>query len=552
MVLMRGLVVSVLGWTLLAVAQAHAQTPAPESWTNVRADSIRGHVEFLANDLLEGRASASRGHDLAAAYVAAQFRQYGLKPGGDDADSFYQMVPLLEASPVLPGSAADWVVAEQTVKFEYSTDYLPGPDFVAASSTITAPTVFAGYGIEAPELRYDDFAGLELRGRIAVIFTGAPPNFPNDQRAFYALPATKFAALIARGALGAVLIDSPADARRTPWERTVSESWMPHMRWVDAGGKPQQAFGELKLRFRFNQEAAARMFASAPVSFAEVLAKADAGEAQGFDLPGTLTLSATTGLRRTESMNVVAMLPGSDPRLKREYIVVTAHLDHLGRGPAVNGDAIYNGAHDNALGVGILLEMARTLGASENRPRRSIIFAAVTAEEKGRIGSEYLATNPPVSAEALVANINLDMPLLLTPTLDFVALGGEHSSLGSTARAAAIAQGYRISPDRTPEEESFIRSDQFSFVRSGIPSIILKGGYQARDRTIDAAELQREFRRAHYHQPSDDRNVPMDFAGAADLTRVNLRMLQDIANATGKPRWRRGDFFAVRFARTRQ
>jgi hypothetical protein len=442
------------------------------------------------------------------------------------------------------------------VKFEYGTDYLPGPDFLAASSTvtstITAPTVFAGYGIEAPELHYDDFAGVELKGRIAVIFTGAPPNFPNDQRAFYALPDTKFATLIAHGAIAAVSIDSPAEARRTPWERSASESWMPHMRWLDPSGKPQQAFGELKLRFRFNQEAAARMFTSAPVSFAEVLAKAEAGEAQGFDLPGMLTLSATTGLRRTESMNVVAMLPGSDPKLKREYIVVTAHLDHLGRGPAVNGDAIYNGAHDNALGVGILLEMARSLSASEQRPRRSIIFVAVTAEEKGRIGSEYFATNPPVPVDALIANINLDMPLLLTPTLDFVALGGEHSSLGGTARAAATAQGYRISPDRTPEEESFIRSDQFSFVRSGIPSIILKGGYQARDHNIDAAELQREYRRLHYHQPSDDRSVPMDFAGAADMTRVNLRMLQDLANANGKPRWKRGDFFAARFARTRQ
>jgi Zn-dependent M28 family amino/carboxypeptidase len=321
---------------------------------------------------------------------------------------------------------------------------------------------------------------------------------------------------------------------------------------MDAANKPQNAFPELKLRFRFNQDAAARMFASSPVSFAEVLAKADAGEAQGFDLPGMLTLSATTGLRRTESMNVLAVLPGSDPRLKREYIVVTAHLDHLGRGAAVNGDAIYNGAHDNALGVAILLEMARALSAMEPRPRRSILFAAVTAEEKGLLGSEYLVSNPPFPADSMVANMNMDMPLLLTPTTDFVALGADHSSLGNSARAAALAQGYKLSADRNPEEVSFIRSDQFSFVRNGIPSIILKGGYLARDRTVDAMELQKDFRKVHYHQPSDDRNVPMDFAGAADLARINLRILQEVANANARPRWKRGDFFASRFAKTRQ
>ncbi len=552
MVLMRGLA-SVLGWTLLACAHASAQTPVPEPWNVVRADAIRAHVEFLAGDLLEGRASASRGHDLAATYVAAQFRQYGLKPSGDGTDTYFQTVPLLEATPVLPGSSAEWAVAEQTSKFEYSTDYLPGPDFFFVTSTIPpTPTVFAGYGIEAPEQRYDDFTGLELKGRIAVIFSGAPANFPSGPRAYYSSTDTKFAALIARGAIGAVLIDSPAEARRVPWERNIASSWAPQMRWLDAGGKPQNAFAELKLRFRFNQEAAARMFASAPVSFTEVLAKAEAGEPQGFDLPGLLTLSATTGLRRTESMNVLAVLPGSDPRLKREYVVVTAHLDHLGRGPADSGDAIYNGAHDNALGVSILLEMARALSSVESRPRRSIIFAAVTAQEKGRLGSEYLAVNPPVPSEALVANINLDMPLLMTATLDFVALGSEHSSLGASARAAVSAQGYRLSPDRTPEEQTFLRSDQFSFMRSGIPAIALKGGYQSRERGPDAVELQREFLRTQHRQPSDDRNVPMDFASAADFTRVNLRLLRDVANSNARPRWKRGDFLASRYARSKQ
>lgn len=518
---------------------------AGEPWTYVRAETIRGHVEFLAGDLLEGRAAASRGYDIAAAYVAAQFRQAGLKTGGDDG-SFLQAVPLIEATPVLPGSSVEWVVNNKSHTFEYGTHYLPSADFVSASSTLSAPLTFAGFGIEAPQLDHDDFANLDLQGRIAVVFSGAPAKFPHSQRAYYSSSYTKFPALIAHGAVGAVIVDSPEDARLFPWERTVAMSWTPQMRWLDQDGKPQNAFEQLKLRFRFNQEAASQLFEGAPHSFREVLAAAEAGEPQGFELPGLLTLSATTGLRRTESVNVVGILSGADPRLKNEWIVVSAHLDHLGRGAAVNGDSIYNGAHDNALGAGILLEMARALSASGVRPRRSIVFAAVTAEEKGLLGSDYLAQHP-APAASIVANINIDMPLLFAPTLDFVALGEEHSTLGPIARTAVANQGYRLSPDPTPEQVSFIRSDQFSFIRDGIPAIALTGGYKSRDKKTDVAQLQRDFREHNYHQPSDDLALPMDYATAADLARINLRIALDAANAASRPRWKPGDFFGRTF-----
>jgi hypothetical protein len=435
-----------------------------EPWTFVREDGIRGHVEFLASDLLEGRAAASRGHDIAAAYVAAQFRQAGLKPASGG-DSFFQSVPLVEATAVLPGSSAEWVVEDKAHSFEYGTHYLPTADFVSASSTLSAPLTFAGFGVDAPELDYNDFANIDVQGRIAVILSGAPAKFTNEQRAYYSWNNVKYATLIARGAVGVVVVDSPDDLKRTPWERTVALSWSPQMRWLDESGKPQDAFQQLKLRFRFNQEAAAQLFAGAQRPFDEVLAAAQAGEPQGFELRGLLTLSATTGLRRTESVNVLAVLPGSDPQLKNEYVVVCAHLDHLGRGSAVNGDSIYNGAHDNALGVGILLEMARALRESGVQPRRSILFIAVTAEEKGLLGSDYFARHPPMPIDALVAAINIDMPRLFAAAQDFIALGVDHSSLGTIARAAAAAQGYRLSPDPAPEQVAFIRSDQFSFIR---------------------------------------------------------------------------------------
>lgn len=530
-------------------ASAAANDEGP--WTLVKPDAIRGHVEFLADDLLEGRAAASRGFDIAASYVASSFRQSGLKPGGAEG-SYRQTVPLIEATPVLPGSAARLVDGDDEIEFEYGMDYLPSADFTSASSTLSAPLTFAGFGIKAPELDHDDFATIDVKGRIAVVLSGAPAKFNHAQRAYYSWNTQKYSTLIAQGAVGAVIVDSLTDAQRMPWERGVAMSWVPQMRWTGEDGKPHQAFEELKLRFRFDHEAAAKFFERTDRKLDAVLAAAEAGDPQGFELPGLLTLTATTGLRRTESANVLAILPGTDPVLKDEYVVVSAHLDHLGRGSAVEGDAIYNGAHDNAVGVGILLEMARALGISGVKPRRSLIFAAVTGEEKGLLGSDYLAENSPVPQGRMVANINIDMPMPFSRTADLVALGVEHSSLGIAARAAAASQGYRLTADESPEEVAFIRSDQFSFIQRGIPALLLHAGYQARDVSIDLKELQRSFRSDHYHQPSDDLNLPIDYAAAADLARVNLRIALDVANASARPRWKRGDFFEQKFGRRPQ
>jgi Peptidase family M28 len=525
------------------VVSGHAAERGP--WSSVQADAIRGHVEFLANDLLEGRAAASRGYDIAAAYVAAQFRESGLQPDGDDG-AYFQSVPLLEATPVLPGSSAQLVRDDGSHTFEYSTHYLPSADFTSASSTLTAPLVFAGFGVDAPELGHDDFEHIDVTGRIAVVFSGAPAKFPHDQRAYYSWTQKKWTTLIEHGAVGLITVDSLVDAERVPWERSVAMSWTPQMRWLDADGKPQNAFPELKLRFRFNHESARTLFEGASLDLDQALAAAEAGTAQGFELQGLMTMSATTGLRRTESANVLAVLPGVDPELKNEYVVLTAHLDHLGRGAAVNGDSIYNGAHDNAVGVGILLEIARTLRATDVKPRRSIVFAAVTAEEKGLLGSDYYANRVQTSDRRVVANINIDMPMIFAPLRDFVALGAEHSSLGALARNAAGAFGYRLSKDAAPEEVSFIRSDQFSFIRQGVPAIAINGGYQARDGKTDIPALMKQFRETHYHQPSDEADLPMDYASVADLARINLRIALDAANAA-RPQWNRGDFFGDKF-----
>lgn len=538
---MRGFAVPLL---LLIATSPQAAERGP--WSEVQPDAVRSHVEFLAADLLEGRATASRGYDIAAAYVASQFRQAGLQPAGDD-KSYLQKVPLLEATPVLPGSSAELVRDDDTYTFEYGTHYLPSADFSSASSTLSAPMVFAGFGIDAPELSHDDFENIDVKGRIAVIFSGAPARFSNEKRAYYSWDERKLTTLVERGAVGVITIDSNADTKRTPWERRVAMSWIPQMRWLAEDGSPQNAFPALKLRFRFNHDAATQLFETAQSSFAEALAASEEGTPQGFALAGMMTLSATTGLRRTESANVVGVVPGSDPQLKNEFVVITAHLDHLGRGTAVNGDSVYNGAHDNAVGIGVLLEIARALHASNAKPRRSILFAAVTAEEKGLLGSDFLAQHALAQEKKLVANINVDMPLTFVPVFDFVALGAQHSSLGTTAKQAVAAQGYRLSADAAPEQVKFIRSDQFSFIRRGIPSLVLGAGYQPRSPSVDLEELRRTFLSTHYHQPSDDLTLPIDYPTAADLARIDLRIALSVANTPAAPRWNNGDFFAEKF-----
>ena len=524
---------------LALTARAQQATPA------IQPQALQAHVSFLADDLLDGRAAASRGYEIAAKYVAAQLQQYGLKPAGDEG-GWFQQVPLLEATAVLPGSSAKLTRDNQSTEFEYSTDYLPGAYFAASNSNVTAPLAFAGFGVEAPDLHYNDFEHVDLAGRIAVIFSGAPAQFPSYARAYHSWSSRKWSKLVEHGAVGVIVIDSPEDAQRIPWERSVALSWVPQMRWLDENGTPVDAFPELKLRFRFNPEAAPRLFEGAERSYAEVLAALTDSIAQGFALPSTMTLTTTTGLRRTTSTNVVGLLEGADPKLKSEYVVVSAHLDHLGKGAAVDGDSVYNGAHDNALGIALLLEMARTLAAGP-RPKRSILFVAFTAEERGLLGSDFFVAHSGTPPRSFVANINIDMPLTFAPTRDVIAYGAEHSSLGPLAATAAGAYGYRISPDLRPQEAAFIRSDQFSFVRRGVPAVALQSGNQSRDAKIDLQAIQLEFRERHYHQPSDDTSLPMDFPAAADLARINRRIVQDVANAANRPRWRPGDFFGRTF-----
>jgi hypothetical protein len=523
-----------------------AAPPAPV----IAADSLRRHVEFLASDELEGRAAGTAGYRQAAEYVAREFASIGLSPGGENA-SWYQDVPLLESHSVVEESLARLQHGATAVDLVPAQDFLARAQFVEPSATVTAPAVFAGHGIQAPGMHYDDYAHVDVRGRIAVIMTGAPPRFPHNERAYYSSTSYKYATLVRHGAVGVIFIDTPADEARRPFARAVQQSWMPSMRWHE-NGVPFEAFPELRGKFFFSRAGAEKLFAGAPRPLRQVFGRSIRGKSQGFELPVTVTLGTRSRLGRLSSTNVVGVLEGSDPKLKSEFIVYTAHLDHVGKGAAVQGDAIYNGALDNASGIAILVEMARAFAQLPGRPRRSIVFLAVTAEERGLLGSDYFARRPTVPAGGIVANINMDMPIAFTAIEDLIAFGAEHSTLGALAARAARREGMRLSPDPMPEEVSFVRSDQYSFVRQGIPALDISTGLRARERGIDARKLVADFLANRYHMPGDDASQPIHYETLATLGRVNARIGLEVANADERPRWLRGDFFGEQFGAQRE
>ncbi len=509
------------------------------------AEAIRAHVAFLSDDLLEGRATGSRGYDIAAKYVATQMALIGLKPAGTGGD-WLQPVSLLQAIRVIPQAEAVITRGTEQVVLTPVEDFLPSSGYFGSQAEVEAPMVFVGYGIAAPGHGHDDFAGLDLRGKIAVVLAGSPDTLPSSERAHHSLEKTR--AIESRGAVGIVTVDTPEDAAKTPWEKNVLLATIPGRRLVDQAGQPVEAYPGIRARIYVNVPAAAKLFEGAPKPLQQVWADAEADRPQGFDLPGRIRLLTRTALSRMASANVVGVLEGSDPVLRNEYVVFSAHLDHLGRGTAVGGDAIYNGALDNASGVAVMLEAARLIAAGP-RPKRSILFLAVTAEENGLLGSQWFAQNPTVPKDAIVANVNMDMPVLLYPAAGFTAFGAEHSTLGEVARRATEAEGLQLVPDQTPDEVLFVRSDQYSFVREGIPALYLDDAKLSADPAIDPEAVFREHLRVDYHMPSDDMSLPIHWPSMAVLARVNARIGIAIANDPQRPSWLPGDFFGETFGR---
>jgi Zn-dependent M28 family amino/carboxypeptidase len=537
-----------------ASASAAAQPPPVDTSKDIApadaegAQRIRADVVYLADDKLEGRETGTRGYEMAADYVAKRFADIGLKPAGENG-GYFQIVPLLKATREAEGAQLTVKRNGREIVLRLRDQFLPGLNYNAGEHALDAPAVFVGQGVHAPELSHDDFAGLDLKGKIAVIFPGAPARFDHDRRAFYSSTREKFRVLVERGAVGAIIVNTPEDEADAPWARSAANWNKAGMRLRSADGKGIATFPELRATAAVSAAAADLIFADGPTPAADLFVAAREGKLKGFALSGTIVLAGRTKIEQAESRNVIAVLPGRDTALAAEHVVYSAHLDHVGIGAAVNGDAIYNGALDNALGVAIMLEAATQSKAQA--PKRSLLFVAVTAEEKGLLGAEWFATHPTVPSASMVANINTDMPVLLAPSKDVVPVGVEHSSLKAALDSAAQEIGVGLTPDPFPEDVVFVRSDQYAFIRAGIPAVYLTGGMVSADGKRDPKMALRKFLRDHYHQPSDDASLPIAYGDASRMARLNARIGRIVGDAPQRPTWNKGDFFGDRFGRPR-
>jgi len=535
------------GLTLLAcgVGERAAERDAdPGREPEVSAAALEAHLRFLADDLLEGRGTGTRGHDIAARYVVAHFARLGLKPAGTQA--YLQPVPLRQARVVQSTIVLDGAAGRRALVFE--RDYVPIPDFLRPRLEVTAPLVLAAFGVTAPERGYDDYRDIDARGKIAVLLTGGPPSFPPAERAHFANWRTKYENAVRHGAVGVLTVRTRDQT--FPWDRLVRQWRAGQMRWLDPRGEPGDAFPNLRGGALLSDAGAEALFQGAPRSHAEVLAAAEKGTPPAFDLPSRATIRTVSAHQRLESPNVAALLPGSDPRLRDEVVVFTAHLDHLGVGQPVAGDSIYNGALDNASGSAALLEIARAFAELPQPPRRSVLFLAVTGEEMGLLGSDYFAEHPTIPMEQIVANLNLDGLAIIYPLRELVPLGAEHSTLDATVKRAADQLGIELGPDPFPQEVFFVRSDQYSFVRRGVPSLFVFMGLRS-DSGVDAPARFREWLATRYHTPQDDLGQPMVIEGGARQAQLNLLVGLAVANADERPAWKAGDFFGERFGRRR-
>lgn len=454
---------------------------------------LKAHMAFLADDLLEGRETGTRGYDIAARYVAAQFTQMGLKPAGDPG-SYLQTVPL-RGGTVEPNAAVFEIRRPGGTQALVSLrEFLMGPRLYADQVDVTAPLVFVGHGATAPRFQHDDYAGIDVRGKIVVYLSGRPRHFPSEEGAHYASRLTKSRLAARHGALAVIELQTPEDEQRSPFARGALFNGVQSIDWVTADGR---------------------------------------GSREVPGMRGAAFVSATVASQLFTEVDVNA----------------AAFLDGLGVQPSFIGDTVLNGAMDNASGVATLLEMARLIAAMPAKPRRSMLFIAVTGEEKGLTGSAYFATLPTVPAAAMVANVNLDMPNLLIDFNEVVAFGAERSGLKGAALRAAAATHVTLVPDPSPELAIFIRSDHYSFVQQGVPSVYMSTGTGSFDPTEDGRKSRESFRREHYHRPSDDMKLPFNWGAAVRFTRLNYLLGLDVANNPQRPRWNDGDFFGELFGK---
>ena len=519
---------------LLSTALVAQNSPAPAPAINFDGKSWWDYVKILAADNMEGRETGSEGLRKAEAYIVEQLKSIGLQPAG--VNGFYQPVKLVSRQIDESGSSLALVrngkpeplTLGQDAMFSTRVDLAP---------EVNAPLVFAGYGLHVPEKDYDDFAGLDLKGKVAVIISGSPADMPSALASHYQSTSERARALRAAGAIGLISIPNPA-AMDIPWSRMTLARTRPSMALADPALNDSHG---IKLLVIFNPADADKLFAGSPYKFQQLadLAK-EREELPRFPLEASIAARAKVTQTDVESDNIGAKLPGSDAKLKDEYVVLSAHIDHLGVGQPINGDSIYNGAMDNASGSALILDIANSLQHSQAKPRRSLLFLWVTAEEKGLLGSKYFVANPTVPKGSIIADINTDMFLPIYPLKILTVYGLDESSLGGMVRDVAQPEGVQVQSDPEPLRNAFIRSDQYNFIRQGIPSVAMGVGFKPGS---PEAATHKQWLTERYHAPSDDLNQPVDLAAAGKFEDIVQALAMKVADAPRRPEWENASFF---------
>lgn len=537
---------SLLALTACAGSGAINTTSADRA-ESFSAERIEADVRFLADDTMKGRDTGSAEYRIAANYVAAEFAQLGLKPAGD-AGTYFQEVPFKTAKLDLDTASMSVTVAGKEKKLALGDDFYVGGDVQTPNGDVSGQVVFVGYGVHAPDLGHDDLAGLDLEGKIALVISGAPKSFHTEIRAHHGSSTTKKTELARRGAVGTLFVGSLESEKRRPFSRYKKYLGSEVFDWVVPEGDESVA-PTVAVSAAISHDVARSLFEGSGTTFDDVMATASEGTPEAVALAATVSMKQNSNLSETfHSPNVLAVLEGSDPELKNEYVVMSAHLDHIGVSEHAEGDdKINNGALDNASGIAVMLEVARAYARSGERPRRSILFAAVAAEEKGLLGAEYFAHYPTVEKSQMVANVNVDMPILLYDFSDIVAFGADRSSLGPVTEKAVSKIGVTLSPDPMPEEGIFTRSDHYRFVQQGVPSVFLVTGWGETADGQDGGAIFREFLGKTYHKPHDSLDQSINYQAGAKFAYVNWLILDAVANGDERPTWNEGDFFGRAF-----
>ena len=519
----------------LSAALLCAQTP------DISGDRIRAHVKFLSSDLLEGRGPGSRGGELAAAYIATEFALFGLKPAGDNG-TYFQMVPLVGVT-TEPEATVEAQGGGKQLQFRWLDDFVGATAQQKPDARIDGDVIFVGHGIVAPEFHWDDFKGVDVRGKILVLFTNEPPAddpkfFGGKALTYYGRWTYKYEEATRRGAQAVFIIHTTPNAG---YSYAVVRS-----SWGREDGQVRVQPGQNALGFAgwLSQDAGNKLLALAGHNVDEMLRLAESRDFHPMPLGIHIRGDFPTRLRDIRSSNVVGIVEGSDPVLKKQAVVYTAHWDHLGVGTPVNGDAIYNGAVDNGTGCGIILETAQDWAALPDKPKRSAIFLAVTGEEEGLLGSAYYAAHPFIPVGRTALDLNYDALFPAGRVRDVSAAGGERTTVWPVVEEVARRMNLTIKPDAHPEQGSYYRSDHFSFANAGVPAFSIDEGTDFVGKPADFGEkLFEDYNEHHYHQPSDEFHEDWDFSGLAQMVRFGMEVGIAVANESRLPTWRAGDEF---------